>query len=281
MTGSRRLLCMSQRWSELLAKSLVAALMAACITACVSQSTSLPGDGAPDRLTSSDESAGARRAAVRLELASAYFSRGQFTTALDEVKQAIQAEPNLPQAYNLRGLIYAALGDVVIAEESFRKSLQLSPRDGDTMHNLGWFLCQQGRYPEASSFFTQTLEQTQYLGVSRTLLARGVCEARSGQWVEAEATLKRAYDAEPANPAIAVNLSQVLYQRADYERARFYIRRVNGAAEQANAQTLWLAARIEVKLGNRQAASGFGQQLREKFPQSRESSAFERGTFDE
>ena len=65
------------------------------------------------------------------------------TTALDEIKQALHAKPDMAEAYNLRGLIYASLGDTQLAEDSFQRALQLNPRDADTMHNYGWFLCQQ------------------------------------------------------------------------------------------------------------------------------------------
>ena len=84
-----------------------------------------------------------------------------------------------------------------------------------------------------------------------------------------------------SNPATAVNLTEVLYRRGELERARFYIRRVNSSADIVNAQTLWLAARIEHKLGNRQGAQEFGTQLRNRFPQSREAVAFDQGRFDE
>ena len=78
-----------------------------------------------------------------------------------------------------------------------------------------------------------------------------------------------------------MNLSEVLYRRGEFERARFYIRRVNSVAEVAGSQTLWLGARIEHKLGNFSEAQTLGNQLRTRFPDSRESSAFERGLFDE
>ena len=55
--------------------------------------------------TDSDQTDGDRRAAIRLELAQGYFSRGQFNTALDELKQALQAKPDMREAMNLRGLI--------------------------------------------------------------------------------------------------------------------------------------------------------------------------------
>src|SRR5207237_1429003 len=68
----------------------------------------------------SDQTNTARRAQLRLELASGYFGRGQTTTALDEVKQALALDPNLAEGYNLRGLIYAGMGEERLADESFR-----------------------------------------------------------------------------------------------------------------------------------------------------------------
>jgi len=236
---------------------------------------------AGDRITASDETAGTKRARVRMQLATGYFERGQLTTALDEVKLAIQADPAMGDAYNLRGLIYAALGDGAIAEDSFRRAIEINPRDGDSMHNFGWYLCQQRRFPEATALFQQALDVPQYAGGSRTLLARGICEARAGQWAEAEATLMRAHAADPVNPVVAVNLAAVLYQRGEYERARFYVRRPGAAVLQGSSQNLWLALRIEKKLGNQDNVQDLAQQLRSRFPQSRETSFLDQGLFDE
>ncbi len=243
----------------------------------------VPGQGAEgaERVTASDQTDANRRARVRLELAAAYFSRGQSETALDEVKQSLAADPNFAEAYNLRGLIYASLGDERLAEDSFRRALQLKSGDADTLHNYGWFLCQLRRFDQAQAQFAQALAQPQYRTPSRTLLAQGVCQARAGQWADAERTLMRAYELDPTNPATAVNLSEVLYRRGEFERARFYIGRVNAVPQQVSAQTLWLAARIEHKLGDRARAQQHGNELRSRFPQAPETLAFERGRFDD
>ncbi len=262
-----------------LAAPLFAALVG-CTTTTQRQLPS-PSNETPDRITASDEPDSQRRSRARMELASAYFGRGQMTTALDQVKLAIAADPLYGEAYNLRGLIYANLGDQNLAEESFKRALQLNARDADTMHNYGWYLCQQKRFPEAGAFFAQALAVPQYRGTARTLLAQGICQAGAGQLAESETSLSRAYELDPSSPFAATNLSEVLYRRGEFERARFYIRRVNALPDVANAQTLWLAARIENKLGNRQGANDFGAQLRNRFPDSREASAFARGDFDE
>jgi type IV pilus assembly protein PilF len=265
-----------------------ALLLASALGACTTTSTTT-GSGVPggpetnrtDRATASDETDATRRAQVRMELASAYFGRGQLSTALDEVKLAIAADPNFGAAFNLRGLIYASLGDDRLAEESFRRALQLDARDADTMQNFGWYLCQQKRFQEADTLFRQALATPQYRDSPRTLLTQGICQARAGEWSQAEGTITKSYELDPTNPVTAVNLAEVLYHRGEFERARFYMRRVNTNRDVSNAQTLWLAARIENRLGNRQGTQDFGRQLRDRFPQSPEASKFDQGKFDE
>lgn len=256
--------------------------VALAIGGCATEATSRVGNvDAKDIVTASDQSEGSKRASVRMELASGYFGRGQMTTALDEVKLAIIADPTLASAYNLRGLIYANLGDEPLAEESFRRALQLKPDDADTMQNLGYFLCQKKRYAESTALFDQALAVPQYRDVTRTLLTKGVCQAFAGQLNESEQTLSRAYDLDPTNPSVEVNLSEVLYRLGEYERARFYIRRVNAIPALQGSQTLWLAARIEQRLGNRTGAQALGDQLRSRFPDSRDARSFEQGRFDD
>lgn len=237
--------------------------------------------GGRDLPTASDQTDSQKRAAIRLELAGAYFAQGQFTTALDEIKQVLAIDNTSSDAFNLRGLIYSELGDDALAEESFVRAIQLDSRNADAMHNYGWFLCQRNRHPQAQAQFDRAAEVPRYREVTKTLLAKGVCQARSGDLVGAEKTLARSYELDPSNPATAVNLANVLFRRGELERARFYVRRVNATPELVNAETLWLAARIEHKIGNRSGAAELGEQLRRRFPQSREAAAYDQGRFND
>lgn len=238
-------------------------------------------DGSVQLTTASDQTDADRRARVRMELAAGYFARGQASTALDEVKLALVARPDLAEAFSLRGLIYASMGEVRLAEESFRRALQLNPRDADAMHNLAYFLCQQRRFSEADEQFKAALAQPQYRGAARTTLTQGICQARNSQWLDAERTLSRSYELDPTSAVTAYNLSEVLYRRGELVRARFYIQRVNAAPEQVNAQSLWLAARIERRLGDLSAVQVLARQLGDRFPQSPEALQLERGRFDD
>jgi type IV pilus assembly protein PilF len=228
-----------------------------------------------------DEQSNARLAGTRLELASLYFGRGEATTALDEVNKAIAAKPDYGAAYNLRGLIHASLGDLQRAEQDFQRALQIDPRDADTMQNYGWFLCQNQRFAPAEVQFQNALAQTGYRNAAMTLRAMGNCQARDGKLADAARSLMRSYELDPSNPATAVNLAEVLYRQGEYARASFYIDRVNSRPGQSNAQSLWLAARIEQRLGNNVQVQALGSQLRSRYPLSPQTLAFEQGRFDE
>jgi len=230
--------------------------------------------------TASDESEARRRARLRLELAVGYFEQGKTTIALDELKQVIALDSSFAEAYNLRGLIYMRLNDQSLAEESFRRAASLNPRDANVLHNYGWLQCQQARYPEALRTFAQALANPTYGGRAKTLMAQGVCEARAGKRAEAEQSLLRAYELDAGNPVTGYNLALLLMQRGEWARAQFYIRRLNNS-EFANAESLWLGIRVEQRLNNRVAVQQLAEQLKQRFPQSREWTAFERGAFDE
>jgi type IV pilus assembly protein PilF len=285
-----KLMSFSTRWTVLPGLALAVALaFGGCATTTTTTttnsaggSTTVPSGQSPERETAGQPSTGDdRRARARLELATNYFASGQNATALEEVRLALSANPNSSQAYSLQGLIYGAMGDMVQAESSFRRALQVDARDPDTMHNFGWFLCQQGRYDEAHNQFRTALALPTYREPSRTLLVQGVCFARAQRLGDAETTLMRAYEIDAGNPVIGFNLADVLFRRNELERARFFLRRINQQQEQSNVQTLWLAARVEHKLGNNSAVANLGEQMKARYPRAPETLAYERGRFDE
>ncbi len=251
---------------------------------CATTTTTTTGpvsDAAPAAQPASTQADPDRRARVRLELATAYFADGRSDVALEEVNRAIAAEPGFGAGYNLRGLINASLGQDAAAEADFRRALSIDARDTDALQNYGWYLCQHKRFDEANAQFGQVLALPARRDTARTWLTQGVCYAQAGRLEDAEKSLQRAYQLDPSSPIVSVNLAEVLLRRGEPDRARFHIRRVNANPNYVNAQTLWLALRIERKLGNASGVRDFGQQLLNRFPETREAIAFQRGQFDE
>jgi type IV pilus assembly protein PilF len=265
------------KWDQVWLASVVLASMLLASCASPDAGGAKPKD---EGFTESDEPEARKRARIRLELASGYFSEGKTNIALDELKQALAADPNYGDAYNLRGLIYMRLADARQAEDSFRRAITLNARDGDAAHNYGWMLCQQRRYDESIAQFSRALAIPLYNGQAKTLMTKGLCEIGAGRRAEAEQSLARAYEFDAANPVTGYNLSVLLHERGDNQRAQFYIRRLNNS-ELANAETLWLGVRVERALGNETAMRQLGDQLKRRFGASREAGLYDRGAFNE
>lgn len=262
---------------------LYCALLVVVALAGVSGCASSPGQGGgggSDIVTDSDEPEVRKRARIRLELAVGYFEQGKATVALDEIKQALVTDPSFADAYNVRGLIYMRLNDLGLAEESFRRAVAIKPRDANVLHNYGWLMCQQGRYPEAVQAFTQALADPNYGGRAKTWMTQGICQIKAGQRAEAEVSLGKSFELDAGNPVTGYNLASLVYQRGDLSRAQFYIRRLNNS-QLANAESLWLGIKVERRLGNRVAAEQLAGQLRNRYPKSHELDLFERGAFNE
>ncbi len=264
------------RWTALRGLLLVCVALTGLLSACATAPSS-----SPDNLvTESDEPEARKRARIRLELASGYFEQGQIEVALDELKQSLAADPGYAPAYVLSGLVFMRLNDNRLADESFRRALQLNPRDPDALHNYGWFVCQQGQLAQAVDLFDRALSSPVYGSQAKTHMAKGICQLRGRQPDEAQASLARAYELDPGNPIAAFNLAQLMYQKGEGARAQFIIRRLNNS-ELTNAESLWLGIKVERRMGDNVAMEQLAQQLQRRFGQSPEWRAYQRGAFNE
>ena len=235
----------------------------------------VPGAVVPASMEESDDR---RRARIRVELAANYYQQRDYKVALDELGQALRADPEYAAAYGLLGLVYMDVGDQPRAEESFQRALRLAPKDADLNNSSGWFLCQTGREREAIDRFELALRDPLYATPSKSLHNAGICSMRIGDEAAAEKYFLRAFQADASNAVAMYNLGDIYLKRRELERARFYSQRLLDTY-QPSPQTLWLALRVERALGNRDDAARLGAQLRRRFPDSPETALLAAGRY--
>ena len=219
------------------------------------------------------------RARVHAELAALYFNRGNMAVALEELRIAASADANYPLTYSLYGLVYMELREPQLAQANFERALRLSPTDPDINHNYGWFLCQSGRENESIKYFLQAVRNPLYQTPWRSYSAAGSCALRKNNLKEAEEFFQRALAQTPDDPAVLLQLGHIRYRQGGLEEARKLVSRYNKLVE-PTAESLWLGLRVERKLGERLAESGYANQLRRRFAASREYQLLQRGEYD-
>jgi type IV pilus assembly protein PilF len=261
--------------------SLLLMTLLVALAGCVTTGPGAPGrSGQAELKTASDLTDNQRRAQIRLELAINYYREGQLPVALDELKNALQSDPNLADAYGVRALIYMNMNETSLADENFKTAIRLAPNNPELTSNYGWFLCQNGRAAESIAYFEETLKSRTYQQPSKALNNAGLCSLKLNNNVAAERYFKQAFKFDPTNASATFSLANINYQRRDYEQASFYIGRLL-KEDIFSAEVLWLAIRTEHKLGNRTAENSLVIQLRRRFPASNEFAAYQRGAFDE
>jgi type IV pilus assembly protein PilF len=216
-------------------------------------------------------------AKAHTELAASYYERGQYGIALQEVDVALRAKSNYAPAYNVRGLIRMALREDKQASEDFIQSLQLDSTDSGTHNNYGWFLCQRNRETEAIVQFLEAVKNPLYSTPETALVNAGLCSFKIKQLDSAEEYLLRALARQPQLAEALIGLAQVSFAKQDYAGAKSYILRFTKQKVPFSAEQLWLAIRIERKMGDYNAEDSYTLQLRKRFPDARETQLLQRG----
>lgn len=211
-------------------------------------------------------------AKVHTELAALYYERAQLGIALDELRQALSAEPDYAPAYNVRGLVHMALREDKEAEEDFLHSLQLDVINSEAHNNYGWFLCQRGRERESVKQFLAALKNPLYTTPEKAYLNAGVCSRKAGEMKDAEEFLQKALLLHPGMPEALLGMAELDFANGNYAAAKAdFARFAQDDPTNLSADNLWLAIRIQRKLGDKNAEDSYALQLRKRFPDSRET----------
>ena len=219
------------------------------------------------------------RARAHTELASAYFERGNMGVALEELRIAVSADPNYGPAYNVLGLVHMDLKEQDQAQANFERALRINPNDPDANHNYGWFLCRTKREEQGISYFMRAVRNPLYPSPQKSYSLAGVCALQKNNDRDAVEYFERALRLDPDNLPSLLNLAQLRYQHGQLDGARSLVAHFNKLVE-PSAESLWLAVRIERKLGDMATEMSLATQLRRRFPGSSEYQALVKGNYE-
>lgn len=259
---------------------LVAALLVNLLTGCESNPTN--GDTASVEQAMSSQTAKTddrQRAKVHTELGRLYFRNGRFDVALEEAKNAVEAENAYAPAHDLMGLIYMALRKNDLSEQAFRRAISLGNSDPEINNDLGWFLCQTGRARESMRHFAIAINNPLYQSPGNALTNAGLCSLLLKEDRQAEEYLLRALRIDKGNANALFWLGDIAYRGNRLEDARQRLKDLHALLE-PTAESAWLALRIDRKLGDREGEAHYTGIMRRKYRDSSEYLKLSRGEFD-
>jgi type IV pilus assembly protein PilF len=212
------------------------------------------------------------RARAHMELGLGYYENGQYQYAIEELGEAIKAKSDYVPAYDGLGLVYMQLKEDKKAEENFRKAIRYDPQYSSAKNNFGQFLCSRGRNEEGLRYLLEAVKNPLYDTPDIAYKNAGVCAKRAGDIQAAEEYFRQAVLRNPRQGQALFNLADLNYQKRNNSQAKVYADRLIQLAT-PGPEVLWLAARIERRLGDNDTALKYADQLRRRFPDAPETRA--------
>jgi TonB family protein len=134
----------------------------------------------------------------------AALNKGQFTTAVYFLEQAVSLDPRHPSAWTDLGRAYLTLGQTDAAIDVHHRQIDVNPRSPGVYSNLGLALLRKGKREEAMNAFRQQIEvDPQNLAAHAALgdLYNGL-----QKYIEAAGELEKAVSIRPENIPAQVSL---------------------------------------------------------------------------
>lgn len=209
-------------------------------------------------------------ARTRTDLGQKYLQQGKLEVALENLNKALEYDPGYVDAHTVIAVLYETINEPSKAAEHYRRATELKPKGGGEANNYGWYLCRQGRYDEAQTYFDRALADPFYQTPAVALTNSGTCFLKAGKRQEAEQRLRLALDRNPNDGETLIQLASVLYEKGEYFKARAFMQRFE-ATSQPRPDALMLGRNIELRLGNAPAASDYTRRLLQGFPESEQA----------
>jgi tetratricopeptide (TPR) repeat protein len=143
-------------------------------------------------------------------LGQAYAQQGEFDSARESLRRALELKPDVAEANATLGLMYLRQGRLPEAEEALRAELKEHPDDLPSQQNLAIVLDEEQRAAEAISLLRRVLKSQPQRASARYLL--GKILLAQGNATEAVEHLETAAGQAPGDAKIRYQLGQA-YQR--------------------------------------------------------------------
>lgn len=206
-----------------------------------------------------------RKSNVLINLGMAYAERGQYEVAMEEYNKALKINPASFDAHTAIANLYENIDQPALAQQHYKKAIELAPNNPSTLNNYGKYLCNNDNYIEAESYFSKAAETPLYSRPWLPLTNAGQCFQRAGNLTKAEHNYRSALKKNPAYAPALIAMSELSYQQSKFQSARAFLQRFE-ANNQLSAEQLSLAVSIEESLGDMKTAQKYSTQLEKKYP---------------
>ena len=252
-----------------LISSLIVAVLSITLSACITQEFEQDKTPVVKNQANSDD-----MAATRISLGLGYLKMGNMAQAKQNLEKAKKFSPEMVQVYTAFAHYYETVGENKLARASFEKALSLKSDDADTLNNYGVFLCRQDKAEAAEKQLLKAIAVPSYILVAKSYDNLSSCFLQKDNFDKAKLYLHKAVMHSPGNSSSLLQMVRLQYAMGEFTQAKIYEQRFAKVTRRFTPQSLALAYKVYLKLGERRTAKNYGTLLVKMYPQSWEAQQY-------
>ncbi|WP_339725234.1 type IV pilus biogenesis/stability protein PilW [uncultured Paraglaciecola sp.] len=206
-----------------------------------------------------------KAAKTRVSLGLTYLKNGNYSQAKYNLDKALEFAPRSAEANFAMAYYYQSVSELEQAESAYQFAMDLDPKNADIANSYGAFLCQNGDYEKAKTYFLKAVNTSSYVSSAETYENLAMCSQTLGRPEDSIQYLRSAVNHQPGRASSLYLLAQSLVETQQWQEARGILRRYEKVS-QISPQSLFLAMKIEQGTGNETAAKGYLDMLLKIFP---------------
>ncbi len=252
----------------MLKKSLATIALCTILGGCISE----PRDPAFAGASAINPDAAAKN---RISLGLTYLSNGNFSQAKANLDRALSFAPKSADAHFAMAYYYQQVDELSLADEYYEAALKIEPKNPDIINSYGAFLCEQGKYQKAKSYFLKAATSKSYVSTAETYENLAICAVDQGKTDEAIEYFELALNHQPTRGKSLFLLAQLQAQEGNFGEAKKTLWKYDRVAR-VTPQSLWLSYEIAQGLGDTKAALGYGELMKSMFPEHPNTALFKK-----
>jgi type IV pilus assembly protein PilF len=249
--------------------SLIVAIFSIALSACVTQEFEHDETPVVKNQANNDE-----MAATRVSLGLGYLRMGNMAQAKQNLEKAKKFSPEMVQVYTAFAHYYETVGENKLAIASFEEALSIQSDDADTLNNYGVYLCRQDQTEAAEKQFLKAIAVPSYVLVAKSYENLSSCFLQKDDFVKAEMYLHKAIMHSPGNSSTLFQMVRLQYAMGEFNQAKIYEQRFEKVTRRFTPESLALAYKVYLKLGQRSTAKNYGSMIVKMYPQSWEAQQY-------
>jgi len=248
---------------------LIVAVISVALSACVTQEFENGETPVVKNQANRDD-----MAATRISLGLGYLRMGNMAQAKQNLEKAKKFAPDMVQVYTAFAHYYETVGENELAVGAFEQALSLKSDDANTLNNYGVYLCRQDQIEAAEKQLLKAIAVPSYILVAKSYENLSSCFLQKDNFIKAEMYLYKAVMHSPGNASTLFQMVRLQYAMGEFTQAKEYEQRFEKVTRRFTPQSIALAYKVYLKLGQRRTAKNYGAMLVKMYPQSWEAQQY-------